>query len=251
MMNLRHLWYTCGMALLAGLALAACGPGGTASSTSSATATATCPPTPARTFKQATGTVITASSTQMTVQTSKGPVTVTFTSKTRYSRQQTVTESALQDGAQVQVAVKSNSDGTYTAQLVIIGGAGFGGGTGTGGGGTGGGTGGRGSGSSACRTGRGGIGSGSGTGGGILSGAKVLRGKVSSVTANMLTITDTKGTDYSMTLDNTTIYSEIGQAQASDVQIGQAVLAVGQAASDGSITANSVTILLALPTTSS
>lgn len=250
-MKLRHLWQACGVALLAGLALAACGPKSTSNSTSSASPTATCPATPARTFDQATGTVLTASSDQMTVQTTKGQVTIHFTSQTRFSRQQTVTQSEIQDGNQVQVAVKSNSDGTYTAQLVIVGAAvGRGGNGGNGGnGGTGTGNGGN----QACRAGRGGTGSGTGTGTGnggtILNGAKVLRGTVSSVTGNSLTITAANGTDYTVTLDSSTIYSKIGQAQASDVQAGQPVLVVGRKASDGSINANSVTILLALPAT--
>ncbi len=255
-MILRRFLQSGAVVLLAGFAIAGCS--ANAASTGSATPTATCPSTQAAQFKQATGTVTTVSSTQITVQTTNGAVVANLSSRTRVTRQQTVAPSVVQDGVRVQVIVKNNGDGTYTAQIVAIRqaaptGSGNGGGTGSG---NGGGRGGSGA-NPACRTGRGGAGSGPGAGnggifgspteGGIPTGDLSLAGTVSSTNGQTMTITTTNGADYTVKLDSTTVYSQIAAAKTSDLQANQAVLVIGQAQKDGSINALSITILLSLP----
>jgi len=246
-MMLRRFLQSGAVALLAGLAIAGCS--ANAASSSSATPTATCPTTQAQQqFKQAAGTVTTVSSTQITVQTTKGVVVANLSSRTRVTRQQTVTQSAVQDGVRVQVIVKNNGDGTYSAQVVAIRQAAP---TGSGNGsGNGGGRGGRNGANPNCRTGRGGNGGaiGSPIEGGLPTGDLSLAGTVSSTNGQTMTITTANGTDYTVKLDSTTVYSEIAAAKTSDLQTNQAVLVVGQAQKDGSINALSITILLALPT---
>jgi hypothetical protein len=246
------------MALLAGFALAACG--SPAAASSAAAPTPTCPSAPQ--FQQVVGTITAVNSTQMTVQTTKGETLVNLTSRTRYTHQETTTQSDVQDGTRVQVVVKPNGDGTYTAQLVALRQAVPNGGNGGNGGSGGGNRGGNGNGGgnrggtpvpARCRTGRGGTGGGfGGTGttieGGIPTGDLVLNGTVATINGQSMTVTEANGTDYNVKLDSTTVYSRIATAQASDLKTGQAVLAIGQKASNGSINALAVTILLALPT---
>ncbi|HLV98846.1 MAG TPA: DUF5666 domain-containing protein [Ktedonobacterales bacterium] len=253
--------------LLAGLALAGCG-GSAAANTVSVTPTPTCPATPQ--FQVATGTITAVNSTQMTVQTTKGEALVTLSARTRYSSQQKTSASDIQDGTRVQVIVKANSDGTYSAVQVAIRQAT---GTGTGGGNGGGFPGGNptprgtatpgprrtatpGAGiparcrpTGAGRGGAGGLGGGTGTvEGGLPAGAKVLSGTVATISGPNMTITGTDGTNYNVKLDSATIYSKIGAAKVTDLKIGAAVTATGAKASNGSIAAQAVTILLALPT---
>lgn len=242
--------------LLAGLALAGCG--SPAAAANAATPTPTCPAVPQ--FQQAAGTITAVNSSQMTVQTARGETLVNLTSRTRYTSQQKTSQSDIQDGIRVQVVVKDNGDGTYTAVQVAIrqAASGNGGGFPGGNGGNGGngpvrtpGTGGRFP--ANCRAGRGGNGGGFGNGGtpegGLPTGAKVLTGTVASINGPNMTITAADGTDYNVKLDSTTVYSKIAAAKVSDLKIGQIVLAVGQKGANGSITAQSVTTLLALPTT--
>jgi hypothetical protein len=75
-----------------------------------------------------------------------------------------------------------------------------------------------------------------------------LSGTVATISGPNMTITGSDGTDYNVKLDSTTVYSKIGAAKVSDLKIGGAVTATGVKASNGSITAQAVTILLALPT---
>jgi Domain of unknown function (DUF5666) len=259
--DMRRLLPIGALGLLVGLALAGCG--GAASATAGATPTPTCPPTPQ--FQQATGMITAVNSTQMTVQTSTGEALVMFSTRTRYSSQQKVSQSNIQDGVRVQVVVTPNSDGTYSAVQVAIRQAATG--TGNGGGGFGNGTPGPGNGTPGpgnrggfgngtpvpanCRTNRGGAGSGLGSSnpeGGLPSGAKVLSGTVATVSGPNITITATDGTDYNVKLASTTVYSKIATAKVTDLKIGQPVTVTGAKASNGSITALAVTILLALPT---
>ena len=115
-MNTRRLLPLGTLALLADVALVGCG--SAAAATSKATPTATCPTIPQ--FQTATGTITAVNSTQMTVQTTKGESLVTFSTRTRYSSQQKTSASDIQDGTRVQVIVKANSDGTYSAVQVAI-----------------------------------------------------------------------------------------------------------------------------------
>ncbi len=241
-MRSRCLAHVFGSMLL-GLGLAACG---TSTAASSVTVPPTCTTTLGQTFKEVVGKVVTVSKNQMTVKTiSQGQVIVQITDKTHFTRQQVVPQSDVQDGERVQVAVKRDDDGTYTAQSVAISSTDGqpGGNRGNSGNG---GTNGR----QGCRTGRSGNGSSGGNNGvdGIPSGARVLRGTVASVNTQSLTITALDGQDYTVTLDSTTVYSKIGPSQASDLKTGLPVLVTGRPSSQGSITAVAVTILLALPT---
>jgi hypothetical protein len=178
--------------------------------------------------------------------------------------QEKTSQSDIQDGVRVQVVVKSNSDGSYSAVQVAIRQAPTGTGAGNGGGfpGGNGGNGGRGGSGNGnrggtpvparCRTGRTGAGGGFGNGGtvegGLPSGAKVLSGTVATISGPNLTITGTDGTDYNVKLDSTTVYSKIGAAKVSDLKVGQMVLAIGTKGANGSINAQAVTVLLALLT---
>lgn len=258
-MVMKRLLALGALALLAGAALVGCG--SPASAASKATPTPTCPAAPQ--FQQATGTITAVSSNQMTVQTTKGSVLLTLTSRTRYAAQQKVGQSDIQDGLRVQVIVKDNGDGTYTATQVAIRQAAAGNGSGNGGPGgfpgkgtptpgAGRGRGGNGTPVPAnCRTGRGGGNGGPGNNnggaeGGLPNGAKVLSGTVATINGVYMTITGTDGTDYSVRLDSTTVYSKIAAAKASDLKVGQAVTVAGTKGSNGSINAQAVTILLAL-----
>ncbi len=257
-MGIKHFLSIGAVGLLVGLAFAGCG--GTASAGSaSVTPTPTCPATPQ--FQVVTGTITAVNSTQMTVETTKGETLVTFSARTRYSSQEKTSAKNIQDGTRVQVVVQANSDGTYSAVQVAIRPATTGAGTGSGNGGFPRGTGTPGPRGTAtpgagiparCRTtgtGRGGFGGGTGTvEGGLPSGAKVLSGTVATISGPYMTITGTDGTNYNVTLESTTIYSEIAAAKVTDLKIGDAVTATGTKASNGAIQAQAVTILLALPT---
>lgn len=246
---------------LVGLALAGCG--STAASANTATPTPTCPAAPQ--IQEATGTITAVNSSQMMVQTTKGEALVNLSARTRYTMQEKTSQSDIKDGVRVQVIVKLNTDGSYSAVQVAIRQAPTGTGAGNGGGfpGGNGGNGSRGGSGNGnrggtpvparCRPGRGGAGGGFGNGGtvegGLPSGAKVLSGTVATISGPNLTITGAAdGTDYNVKLDSTTVYSKIGAAKASDLKVGQSVLAIGTKGANGSINAQAVTVLLALPT---
>ncbi|HEY7127590.1 MAG TPA: DUF5666 domain-containing protein [Ktedonobacterales bacterium] len=255
---------------LASLVLAGCGSASAASA--KASPTATCPATPTQQFSQAVGTVTAVSSTQLTVQTLQGTaVTLQLASQTRYTRQQTLAFSDVQDGKTIQIIAKQNADGSYTAQTVVLqdraagtggsnGGNGGSGGTGGNGGngGNGGGNGGRGNGGNggggvnrACflrgtvTPGAGGFGGGQGT---LPNGQHLVTGTVSTVSGQSITVTTRAGQDLTVNVDSSTTYSTTAQAQASDLQKGQAVQAQGRKNADSTITAVAVNILLKLPT---
>lgn len=257
--RLQHTTWIGGLFLgLIGLVLAGCGSAN--ASGAQATATATCPPTLAQQFAQATGTVTAVSGTQVTIQNLQGTmITLQLTSQTRYIRQQAASLSDVQDGKTIQIIAKQNADGSYTAQTVVIqnraagnGGGGNGGGGNGGGGNGGGGTGNGGNrGNAACRPrgtvtpGAGGFGGGQGN---LPNGERLVAGTVSTVSGQSITVTTRAGQDLTINVDSTTTYSTIAQAQASDLQKGQAVQAQGRKNADGSISAVAITILLKLPT---
>jgi hypothetical protein len=236
------------IALLAGTAFAGCSASTTASR---ATPTPTCPSAPAQQFKQALGTVTAVSSDQMSVKTTTSQVMVNFTTKTTFTRQATVSQSDLKDGQQVQVIVKDNGDGTYTAQRVAIStGVAQTGRFGSGNGGN--------RGFQNCRptgtgtpTRRRGNGGGfpSGTPGtGPASGQRGVSGKIVTINGQTMTVAATNGGNYTITLDSSTTYEETVSAEASDIKVGQPVSVVGQAGANGSITATAIILLIALPT---
>ena len=249
-----------GTLVLALLALAGCGSANAAQATTSPTAT--CPPAP----RQALGTIATVNGNSLTVKTARGQsVTVNLASTTTLIQETTGSQSDLQDGERVQVFVTSNADGSYTAQRITIAPAGTLA-TGVPGGGRGGTGRGGGSGSGSSNpcvsrtpragsgtpgTGRGRPGGGTGapgTGNGPANGRSVS-GTVATVNGQVLSVTASDGADYTIQLDSATKYTRISVARASDLQVGQAVSVTGRAASDGSITAQSIIILEALPTT--
>ncbi len=243
--RLQHVSWVGGLFLaLVGLVLAGCGSAN--ASGAQASATATCPPNLAQQFAQATGTVTAVSSTQITLQNLQGTmVTLQLTSQTRYARQQAITLSDVQDGKTIQIIARQNADGSYTAQTVLIQerqpGNGNGGNGGNGGN----------RGNAACRPrgtvtpGAGGFGGGQGN---LPNGERLVAGTVSTVSGQSITVTTRAGQDLTINVDSTTTYSTIAQAQASDLQQGQAVQAQGRKNADGSITAVAITILLKLPT---
>lgn len=253
-MNQTRFLSLAGTLALALLALAGCSSANAARATPSPTAT--CPPAP----KVALGTVATVNGNSLTVKTTRGQqVTVNLASTTTLTQEATGSQSDLQDGERVQVFVTSNTDGSYTAQRITIVPAGTlttgfpGGRNGSGQGsgnpcvkqGTGAGSGTPGPGRGG--TGRGGTGNG-GSGTGQANGRSVS-GTVATVNGQVLSVTASDGTDYTVQLDSATKYTRISAAKASDLQVGQAVSVTGRAASDGSITAQSIIILEALPTT--
>jgi hypothetical protein len=70
---------------------------------------------------------------------------------------------------------------------------------------------------------------------------------VSQVSGSTLTVTDTSGNDFTVTLTSTTRMMQQQTATISDLQIGQAVTITGSANSQGVITASNVSLLQALP----
>jgi Domain of unknown function (DUF5666) len=227
--------------------LAACGNSSTSTNSASANS-ATTPTTATACLSVTTGTIQSVSNTTLQVTNTQGKnVQVTVTSTTMFIRQATLTAADLKTGSPVTVIVKQNSDNTYSALSVSIrtsltrqGQGGFGNGTklcggqrrGTGAGGF------------------GGPGFGSGTPGAVGSGQsrQTINGTVSSINGNALTVTDTSGNDFTITLITTTRMMQQQTATVGDLQIGQAVTITGSANSQGVINASSVSLLQALPT---
>lgn len=225
--------------------LAGCGStsAGASSTSSGAAATATAcvqATRPASAFKTATGTLKSISGQTLVITNQRGrDVNVTYMSSTRFTQESTVAASALQDGTPVRVTV-SNNGGTYSAVLItVVSGTngGFGGfprGNGTPG------AGGR---NNPCfRGGRFG-----GTPGAGNNNFRGLNGTVSQLSGNTLTITDTTGADYTVTITSQTQIVETKSVTAAALKVGEPLTAIGTANSQGTITANTVAILLSLP----
>lgn len=221
-----------------------------ASSTSSgagATATACAQATrPAASFKTAIGTLKSINGQTLTITNQQGSdVNVTYTSSTRFTQETSEAASALQSGTPVRVTVSSNG-GTYDALLITVvsgtngtngGFGGFGGfprGSGT--------PGARGGNNPCFKGGRFG-----GTPGAGNNNFRGLNGTISQLSGNTLTITDTAGADYTVTITSQTRIVETKSVTAAALKVGQPITAVGTANSQGIITANTVAILLSLP----
>jgi len=223
--------------------LAGCGSTGSATaSTASTTPTATACPV------QDSGTVQSFSGSKLLIADLQGKqVQVTFSSTTSFSRQTTVSPTALQIGERVTVRSTQNPDTTYTATQITVGRA-F---SQTGLGGQGGQFK-RGSGTPTARTcAPSGFNRGSGSRNGSSSNsgnttAQTLSGTISQVSKSAITLTDTSGSDYAFTLASTTQISSQSTATATDIQTGQAVSVLGTN-NQGVIVARTVTILLHLP----
>jgi hypothetical protein len=226
--------------LLFSMFIAACG---SSSTTTGNTASGT--PTAAACLSVTTGTIQNVSNTTLQVTSLQGKsVQATFTSKTTFIRQATLTPLDLKTGMLVSVTVKQNPDNSYSALAVSVRNSptrqgGFA------------------SGSAPCSGRRprgngtpgafGGPGSGSGTPGSGQS-RQTINGTVSQVNANSLTVTDTSNNDFTVALTTTTRISGQQTLTASDLHTGEAVTITGSANSQGVIDASSVSVLQGLPT---
>jgi hypothetical protein len=220
--------------------IAACGSSSAAAgSTPTVTATAT------NCISQATGTIKGINGTTLLVTNMQGKdVQVVLTSKTTFVRQATLTPADLKAGMLVSVTVKQNPDTTYSALAVNVR-------------------------TSLTRTGgftrgsalcngqrpRGAGTPGAFSGPGFGSGApgtgqsrQTISGTVNQINASSLTVTDTSGNDFTVSLTTTTRISSQQTFSASDLRAGEAVTIIGSANSQGVINASSVSILQALPT---
>ncbi|MDB5178191.1 MAG: hypothetical protein JWN01_134 [Patescibacteria group bacterium] len=91
--------------------------------------------------------------------------------------------------------------------------------------------------------------SGFGGGGGRRFGGRPTFGTVSSLSGTILTITDTSGTAHAVTLTADTTYTNGDRTAATqaDLKAGTSVAAIGQAGSDGAITATRILINPQMP----
>ncbi len=244
---MKRLFSLLPVAMLAALValLAACG---SSSATTSSTSTTATPTSTTACLSVTTGTIQSVSNNTLQVTNLQGKnVQVTVTGATTFTRQATLTAADLKTGLPVTVVVKQNPDNTYSALTVGVrtsltrqGGTG------------------NSSGAKLCSgqrrgTGTGGFGGpgfGSGTPGAFAGGTsrQTINGTVSQINGNSLIVTDTSGSDFTVTLTATTRMTEQQSATASDLQIGQAVAITGTANSQGVINASSVSLLQALPT---
>lgn len=238
-----------GLFLLAGCGsnASAGGTSGTAGASATATACAQLTRTASST-RTALGTVKSISGQTFLLTDERGTtVTVTYTSSTRFTQEVMVPASSLQEGTPVRVVVTSSA-GTYTATSIIVTGA-------TTGGNTGGfpgfprgnGTPGAGRANNPCfaraRAGNGTPGAGTNT-----NNFRGLVGTVSHLNGNVLTITDSSGADYIVTITPQTQIVETKSTTTAALKVGQALTVTGRASGQGEISASLVAILLSLPT---
>ena len=222
--------------------------GASSTSTTSAAATATACAQSRFSFKTATGTLSSINGSTFVVTTQKGSnVTVTYSSTTRFVREDSVPATSLKEGTFVTVAVTSTG-GTYTATRITVT---TGNGTGTGRFPGANGTPGAGRANNPCFS-RGQFGTpGSGQPGGSGTGTSNFRGltgTVSQVTGNNMTVTDTSGSTFSVTITPQTQVTESTSVTSAALKTGEALTVSGSPGSNGTIDARSVTILLKLPT---
>jgi hypothetical protein len=239
--------------------LTACGSntatGGTTStlSATSATATACARLVGTRTvsnFSTAIGTLKSINGPTLVVTNQQGTdLTVTYSSSTRFTQESLVGATSLQEGTSVRVTVASTNGG-YTATTITVvdttagSGSGFPGfnrGNGTPGAGRGG------NGSNPCfnRGQFGTPGAFSGTPGTTFRG---ISGTVSQVTGGLMVITDSAGSSYSVTINAQTQTMATKSVTSAALKVGEPLTVVGTS-KNGTIAANTVAILLSLPTT--
>lgn len=230
------------------IVIAGCGSSTTTSSTATSTPTAAI-----ACLSSTTGTIQSIGNTTLQITSLQGKtVQTTFTSKTIFTSQATLTAADLKTGMLVSVTVKQNSDSTYSALTVSIRTSltrqgGF--------------TRGSGSGSGLCngqrprRTGTPGTFGGPGFGGAPGSGSsgssgqslQTISGTISQVNGNSLVVTDTSSNDFTVTLTSTTRMTQQQTITASDLHTGEIVTITGSANSKGIISASSVAVLQAIP----
>jgi hypothetical protein len=234
--------------------LAACGSNtstGSASSGTSATATACAQATrPATAFRTAIGVLASINGQTLVLTNSQGKnVTVTYSSSTTFTQEVKLAPSDLKEGASVRVAVTS-AGSSYTAASVLVsngtttttGKGGFGGFPGFNG------TPGakRGTGANPCAANRGRFGN--GTPGAGANNFRGIVGTVSQVNGDILTITDTAGASYTVTLTTQTQIVETKSATAAVLKVGEPLTAVGKPGSQNAVAASTIAVLLSLPT---
>ncbi|MBX5448830.1 DUF5666 domain-containing protein [Thermogemmatispora sp.] len=236
------------LSLAALLLLAACGTNSAtgAGVSASASATPTCPPTPR--FQSVSGTVQSVGTGSFTVLDRQGQSKqVVYTSNTRFTKQVQEKVSDLKDGEQVTVFVSQNSDGSYSAVSIEAGGGQIGFAGNSAGQNSQGGqgtrrsfTGNRGNLNTACfrRQGQGSFGANSTSG----QNSRAVRGSVTQIVGNQLTVTDSSGSNFVLTLTSSTRIIQTEAASASDLKSGVTVLVIGTNGSQGQLTASSVTI---------
>ncbi len=182
---------------------------------------------------------ISAQELQLAIGTGTNTATVTLASDTAYSAAQKADKSALTTGANIYVTTAAASDGTLTAQSVIVlpagatttTGASNRGATGASNTGT--------SGPSGTTGGRGGFGGGAFGGGGN----RPVDGTVGSVTGQQLQVTLANGSSETVTLSDQTTYETTSKADQSAIKSGDSVLVTINRASDGTTSAQSVVVL--------
>ncbi|HET9922130.1 MAG TPA: DUF5666 domain-containing protein [Ktedonobacteraceae bacterium] len=241
------------------LLLAGCGSNTstTASSTSTtstlaaATATACAQTRSQRTLKTASGTLKSSSGSTLLIATQQGTsVTVTYSSATRFTRQSIVPASSLKEGTFVTVLVTSTNNSYAATRISITNGTGSGQfpgrGTGTGA-------------NNPCFSqarrsgtpgsgqfgGTNGNGNGAGTGTGNFRG---LIGTVSQLNGNVLSVSDTSGANFTVTITPQTQIMETSNVTAAALKTGMALVVSGTAGSQGAINARTVSIVSKLPT---
>lgn len=238
------LFFSCAIFLLAGCGANASAGTSTVSSTA-ATATACTQATrPAASLKTALGTLKSINGQTLVLTNRQGnPVSVTYSNTTRFTQESSVAPTSLRDGTFVRVAVTSNG-GTYSATIITV----VAGVNGT-----------NGSGFPGFPRGNGTPGAGRRTNNPCLNrnqagtsrnGTNTFRGltgAVSQLSGNTLTITDTTGADFSVTITPQTQILETKQATAAALKVGVALTIVGRADKQGTIAANTIAILAALP----
>jgi Domain of unknown function (DUF5666) len=235
--------------------IAGCGSSPTTTSGGSTTpgTTATAPTT--NCIDQATGTIQSVSGTTFVVNSIQGQsIHVSYTSATTFTRESTGTTAALQEGKQAQVRVIQNSDGTYSAQQILIT-NGFQGGTFQGrrqGTPT--------AGQSLCARRANAPGSNRGNNGtpganrrnngtpGANQGNRSINGTIGQLNGKTLTVTDRNNNDYAVNLVSSTQIVTIAASNASALQAGVPVSITGIRPGQGQINARQIVILQRLPT---
>lgn len=235
---------------LCALLLSGCGSSSDQNTAAGATPTATNCTSAAR-FRPVNGTLLSVNGDTLSVTNKQGKnVTVHLEKTTRFTQEKAVAASDVKEGAFVSAVVKQNSDNsTYTATQIVL---------------TDGNTGAfrnnrqRGNNPNAnCAPARQRTPTGNGNGkgnGGVrtnANGTHVLSGTVGQLNNNILTVTDTKGDDYTINLTSTTNIMQIGSATTSDLKAGETVTVTGSAEKDGSVDAQNVAILPAGSTSQS
>lgn len=219
--------------------LAACGSNTTAGASSSGTATVCAQATrPAISLRTTTGILQSMNGQTLVVTDTQGKsVTVTYNSSTKFSQEVKLAPADLKEGSTVRVAVTS-SGSTYTAVSVMVSE-----GTSLNKGGFNGTPGARGGANNPCFT----RGRNGGTPGASNANFRGLVGTVRQVNGDILTITDTAGASYTVTLTAQTQIVDTKSATAAALKTGEPLAVVGKPGSQSTVTASTIAILLSLP----